>query len=200
MWGINKGHLFDFKYSKTITVCPALIRPPSKNSRPARETQASSHIGTLVTFIQILLKIASLNNRLGSLWFLTLTFFHQQGLQSWIMCLDSCLSSCHWLVLTLPGKTPTRLFQETKIHYIHPYWFSLSFAYRNAFPSLSWSSSIPITGSSALPSSPPPGPEGLDDALRSRDREARAACPSSVLQECACWWPHSNVAPGCATW
>lgn len=61
--------------------------------------------------------------------------FHQGSLQSWIMFLDLCLSSCHWLVLSLPGKAPARLFQETKIHYTHPYWFSLSFAcYWNAPP------------------------------------------------------------------
>lgn len=74
---------------------------------------------------------------------LWLTSCHPGGLQIWIMFLDLCLSSCNWLVLTLPGKAPARLFQETKIHYTHPYWFSLSFAY-------CWNASPPPLGETVL--------------------------------------------------
>ena len=121
-------------------------------------------------------------------------FFHQGSLQSWIMFLDLCLSSCHWLVLSLPGKAPARLFQETKIHYTHPYWFSLSFAYYwNAFFPPSLEETALQLLETCSPSSLPPGPEGPADVPRRWGKTGqRSTSFSAVLQEWAGWLLHSK--------
>lgn len=175
---------------KRIHLC-SLSRAPSI-SKAVREALVLPQQAGLPLFLPPPPLPTQLSHRPRSLQVLWLPSCHPGGLQIWIMFLDLCLSSCPWLVLTLPGKAPAGLFLETKIHYTHPYWFSLSFAYSwNAFPPPCEETVLQLLEPS-LPLEAFQGPEGFG-APGSRGPPESPCSLCSKRGEWGSRWPHTKA-------